>query len=57
MKTLLTLFLLLFSSVVSSFDNKKVLFENEVYRLSLNYNNNCEKLNLFDKKTGKIYLF
>ncbi|WP_208604937.1 hypothetical protein [Rodentibacter genomosp. 2] len=49
----LVIFLLLFSSSVISLENKQILFENDIYQLSLGYINNCEKLNILDKKHKK----
>ncbi|MBN6069813.1 hypothetical protein HYE53_01415 [Aggregatibacter actinomycetemcomitans] len=52
MKRLMVFFLLFLSTAIAS-DNKKILFENKIYRLSLINSNNCEKLNIFNKKDKK----
>ena len=48
MKKLITLFLLLFSFSVISSEKENILFENDIYRLSLDSSGNCSKLNLFN---------
>ena len=50
MKKLIILFLLLFSFSVISSEKENILFENDIYRLSLDSSGNCSKLNLFNKK-------
>ena len=49
MKKLIILFLLLFSFSVISSEKENILFENDIYRLSLDSSGNCSKLNLFNK--------
>ena len=53
MKKLIILFLLLFSFSVISSEKENILFENDIYRLSLDSSGNCSKLNLFNKKDKK----
>ena len=49
--------LLLFSFSVISSEKENILFENDIYRLSLDSSGNCSKLNLFNKKIRRTYLF
>ena len=57
MKKLIILFLLLFSFSVISSEKENILFENDIYRLSLDSSGNCSKLNLFNKFSYKATCF